>query len=76
MEKFISAAAARRNFSESLNGVEKGNMYVVMRRGSPAAHIVQVLPAVGERFRAALIERLRSQPIKKIGKWKRDNLYR
>ncbi|HEV3511148.1 MAG TPA: type II toxin-antitoxin system prevent-host-death family antitoxin [Candidatus Sulfotelmatobacter sp.] len=75
MEKMISAAAARRNFSEILRAVEEGNRYVIMKRGSPVARIGPVPPAGGGHLKDALIERLRSRPTKKIGKWKTDELY-
>jgi len=75
MEKTISAAAARRNFLKILRGVEEGDRYLIMKRGSPVARIVPLASAGDGHAKEVLLERLRSQPTKKIGKWKRDELY-
>jgi prevent-host-death family protein len=77
VEKAISAADANRKFSRLLHSVRQGHSYVVTSHGRPVAKIVPV----GERdpvkagARAALLARLRSQPVVKIGRWIRDELY-
>jgi prevent-host-death family protein len=81
MEKIVSAADANRKFSDLLRGVRKGRSYVVTSHGKPVAKLI---PAeTDERnaavARAALLERLKSQPATKADKarkrWTRDELY-
>jgi prevent-host-death family protein len=77
VEKAISAADANRKFSEVLRGVREGQSYVVSSHGKPVARIAPLeerhSTAMGAR--SALLDRLRSQSVKKIGRWKRDELY-
>jgi len=77
MEKTISAADANRNFSQVLRDVREGDSYVVTSHGKPVAKIV---PADEDHLRreaakAALLDKLRSQPVIDIGSWTRDELY-
>jgi prevent-host-death family protein len=77
MEKLVSAADASRNFSKLLRTVREGKSYLVTSHGKAVAKIV---PAdkderVSQRARAALLKRLRSEPVASIGSWKRDELY-
>ena len=77
MEKAVSAANANRKFSEILRAVREGHSYVVTSHGKAVARIVPVgkngdaTPGA----RAALLRRLRSQPVIKIGRWTRNELY-
>lgn len=77
MDEAISAAQANRRFSEVLRAVRHGRSYVVTSHGKPIAKIVPVSPhdEVMAGARAALIRRLRSQPVVDIGSWSRDELY-
>jgi len=77
MEKAVSAANANRRFSDLLRTVREGHSFVVTSHGKPVARIVPVGkngdPA--PHARAALVRRLRSQPVIKIGRWTRNELY-
>jgi prevent-host-death family protein len=77
MEKAVSAADANRSFSRLLRGVREGHSYVVTAHGTPVARIVPV--GRDDRFvadaRAALLARLRAQPVVDIAHWSRDELY-
>jgi prevent-host-death family protein len=77
MEEAISATQAKRHFSKVLQAVRRGHSYVVTSHGNAVAKIV---PAgahddVMTGARAALIARLRSQPVLDVGPWARDELY-
>lgn len=78
MKDAVSAADANRNFSRILRTVREGRSVVVTSHGTPVARIVPVSdredPAV-RGARAALLSRLRSQPVVRIGRWTRDELY-
>jgi prevent-host-death family protein len=77
MEKAISAADANRNFSQLLREVREGRSYVVTSHGRPVARISPIDSKTEQReaAKAALLKRLRSQPVIKIGRWTRDELY-
>jgi prevent-host-death family protein len=77
MEKNISAANANRNFSQLLREVREGRTYVVTSHGRPVARIAPVDSDIQKReaAKAALLKRLRSQPVVNIGPWTRDELY-
>jgi len=77
MEKPVSAADANRKFSKLLQGAREGRSYVVTSHGRPVAKIV---PAdkngrVARGAKAALLKRLRSERVTRIGRWSRDELY-
>lgn len=77
MEKAISAADANRNFSRLLREVREGQSYVVTSHGTAVARIAPVKetrPGVSNA-RSSLLNRLRSERVVKIGRWKRDELY-
>jgi prevent-host-death family protein len=77
MEKSISAADANRKFSQLLRGVKTGQSYVVTSHGRPVARIAPVEEGstVASSARSSLLERLRSERVLNIGRWKRDELY-
>lgn len=77
MEKAISAANANRNFSRLLREVREGQSYVVTSHGRPVARIAPVDSQSQKReaAKAALLKRLRKQPVIDIGPWTRDELY-
>ncbi len=77
MEKAISAAEANRNFSQVLRDVREGQSYVVTSHGRAVARIAPVEEdhASASKSRLALLNRLRSERVVKIGRWKRDELY-
>lgn len=77
MEKPVSAADANRKFSKLLRDVREGQSYVVTSHGKAVARIVPVEKnnGVTRGARAALLRRLRSEPVVAVGRWTRDELY-
>jgi prevent-host-death family protein len=77
MEKAVSAADANRHFSNLLRTVREGHSYIVTSHGRAVAKIVPIQKDSGvmRGARAALINRLRSEPVVKVGRWSRDELY-
>jgi prevent-host-death family protein len=75
MEKAISAAEANRKFSQVLREVREGHSYVVTSHGKPVARIAPVEELRSEKAKQRLLRHLRSQPVRNIGKWTRDELY-
>jgi prevent-host-death family protein len=77
MENSISAADANRKFSQVLREVREGRTYVVTSHGRPVARIAPIDSKTEQReaAKASLLKRLRSQPVIKIGRWTRDELY-
>jgi prevent-host-death family protein len=77
MEKSVSSAEANREFSRLLQGVKKGQSFVITSHGKPVARIapVDAHPRTAERAKALLLDRLKSQPAKQVGRWTRDELY-
>lgn len=77
MEKAISAADANRNFSKLLRDISEGHSYIVTSVGRPVAKIIPTCVDVQsrDRVRAALLKRLRSEPVVDVGPWRRDDLY-
>jgi prevent-host-death family protein len=77
MEKPVSAADANRKFSKLLRAVREGHSYVVTSHGKAVAKIVPVEKngEVARGARTALVKRLRSEPVVRIGRWSRDELY-
>lgn len=77
MEEAVSAADANRRFSLILRGVRGGRSYVVTSHGRPVARIVPAGPhqTVASSARASLLSRLERQPVVRVGRWTRDELY-
>ena len=77
MEKAVSASDANRRFSELLRTVRKGRSVLVTSHGTPVARIVPVAEddRTAEGARSALFARLRTEPVARIGRWTRDELY-
>ena len=77
MEKPVSATDANRKFSKLLRAVREGKSYVVTSHGRAVARIVPAEKdsGVARAARAALLKRLRSEPVVTIGRWSRDELY-
>jgi prevent-host-death family protein len=76
MEKAISAAEANRKFSQVLREVKEGRSYVVTSHGRPVARIAPIENrAALTRARKVLLNRLRNEPVVRVGRWKRDDLY-
>jgi prevent-host-death family protein len=79
MEKSISAAEAKRNFTRLLREVREGIPYVVTIRGKAVARIEPVHSKQGKvgdsPAGVRLLRRLRKQPVIDIGRWTRDELY-
>ena len=79
MSETITATEANREFSRILREVSGGQTYVVTSHGRPVARIVPVdgddERAQREAARETLFARLKSQPIRKVGPWTRDELY-
>jgi prevent-host-death family protein len=77
MEKPVSAADANRKFSKLLRMVREGHSFVVTSHGKAVAKIVPVgkNDGVARGARAVLVKRLRSEPVRTIGRWNRDELH-
>jgi len=77
MEKAVSAADANRKFSGLLRAVREGQSYVVTSHGKPVARIVPLQKnySAAPGARAALIKRLRSEPVVRAVRWSREELY-
>ena len=77
MEETVSAADANRRFSMILRGVRDGHSYIVTSHGRPVARIVPAdkREGVASGARAALLSRLKSQPVVHGRLWTRDELY-
>ena len=77
MDQPVSASDANRSFSQILRDVRAGQPFVVTVHGKPVARIVPCTEAADDRnaARAALLERLASQPVTDVGLWSRDELY-
>ncbi len=77
MEKPISAADANREFSQLLQGVKRGNSYIVTSHGTPVAKIAPVAAssALAKKARSVLLARLGAQPVMEIDPWTRDEMY-
>jgi prevent-host-death family protein len=75
MEKAISAADANRKFSQVLREVKEGQSYVVTSHGKAVARIEPVVGRSKGNAKGALLARLEAQPVRRIGRWKRDDLY-
>lgn len=75
MEKAISAADANRKFSQLLREVREGRTYVVTSHGRPVARISPFDAQRHSEAKAELLAHLESQPLRRTGGWKRDDLY-
>jgi prevent-host-death family protein len=77
MDRPVSAAHANRKFSELLRTVREGHSYIVTSHGKPIAKIVPIEKngGVTPGARRALIKRLQSERVVKIGRWSRQELY-
>jgi prevent-host-death family protein len=72
----VSATDANRKFSKLLRAVREGQSSVVTSRGKA---VVKIVPAgkdsdVTRTARAALLKRLRTEPVVTVGRWNRDEL--
>ncbi|TPI45909.1 type II toxin-antitoxin system prevent-host-death family antitoxin [Mesorhizobium sp. B2-9-1] len=76
MDNTVSIADVERKLSFILRGASEGRSYVVVSNGRPMARIV---PADAHdlfpRSRAALLSRLKQQPVVAVGNWTRDDTY-
>ena len=76
IEDAVSAADANRRFSEILRKVRDGSSVTVTSHGKPVARIVPISPHdTSDGARAALLARLRAEPVATIGPWSREELY-
>lgn len=77
MDQSVSAVEANRSFSRLLRNVRSGQSFIITAHGKPVARIIPCTEAdaAREAARAALFERLGSQPVMDIGRWSRDELY-
>jgi prevent-host-death family protein len=75
--KIMSAAEANRRFSELLREVARGRDVLVTSRGRPVARVVPASRDLAARKagRAALLKRLKKQPIRGRRAWTRESLY-
>jgi prevent-host-death family protein len=76
MDKLVSAADAKREFSQLLQNVRRGRSYVVTSHGKRIAKICPIDEAgrIEASARTALV-RLRRQSVTKAVSWTRDELY-
>jgi prevent-host-death family protein len=77
MDKVVSAAEARRKFSQLLQNVRRGRSYVVTSHGKSIAKIspVDETGMIEARALASLLARLRVQSVTKADLPTRDELY-
>jgi len=77
IEDVVSAADANRRFSEILREVRDGRSVTVTSHGKPVARIVPISPYddTSHGAKAALLARLRAEPVVTIGPWSREELY-
>jgi prevent-host-death family protein len=77
VERAVSADA-KRKFSKLLREVREGQSYVVTSHGRAVGKIVPARrdAGVARGAKAALLKRLRSEPVGTIGRWSRDELYK
>jgi prevent-host-death family protein len=76
MEKAITAADANRKFSQVLREVREGQSYVVTSHGRAVARITPFKEdRAASNARSSLLNRLRSERVVRVGRWKRDELY-
>jgi prevent-host-death family protein len=77
MEKAVTAADANRKFSKLLRAVREGQSYVVTSHGRAIARVVPLHKNanIAREARAALMKRLRSEPVARVGRWRREELY-
>ena len=77
MDMAVSAAVAKRKFSQLLENVRRGCSYVVTSHGKPIAKIAPVDEAgkMEASARATLLVRLLSQSVTKAIRSTRDELY-
>lgn len=74
MEKAVTAAAVNRRFSRLPRAVHS---YVVKIHAKVVARVVpfQEDASILRKARAALVQRLRSQPVARVRRWSRKELY-
>jgi len=75
MDKAISAADANRKFSQLLREVRDGQTYIVTSHGRPVARISPVAEEGRSNAKAELLAHIENQPVRRIRRWKRDELY-
>ena len=78
MKDVVSAADANRSFSRLLRRVREGRRVVVTSHGEPVATLAPIDPhedRLTRSARAALLSRLRAEPVIDVGRWTRDELY-
>ena len=75
MDRPITASEANQRFSQMLREVAHGESFTVTSRGRPVARVVPVDRDSQRRSVKRLIEKLRGEPIRYAGRWKRDDLY-
>ena len=79
MKQHISLRQANQNFSRYIEAVERGQEFVVTRRGEPVALLSRAPRRASRRLsvaQAAALKRLfeSARPLG-IGKWRREELY-
>jgi len=77
METAVTAADANRKFSQLLHGVRKGRSYIVTSHGKPLARLGPIHEPGNVEIgaRESLLARLKRQPVTRIGRWTRNELY-
>lgn len=75
MDRIISATEANQRFSELLREVAEGESFTVTSRGRPVARVLPIDRDGQRRSVKRLIDKLRREPIRYGGPWKREDLY-
>jgi len=75
MDRAITASEANQRFSQLLREVARGESFTVTSRGRPVARVVPIDREGQRRSVKRLVERLRREPIRYAGRWKREDLY-
>ncbi|WP_411197605.1 type II toxin-antitoxin system Phd/YefM family antitoxin [Sphingomonas sp. C3-2] len=75
MDRAISASEANQRFSELLRDVAEGESFTVMSRGRPVARVLPVDRLQEHQAVTRLLDFVSGLPIRRAGKWTRDDLY-
>lgn len=75
MDRAISASDANQHFSELLRDVAKGQSFTVMSRGRPVARVLPVDRDQERRSVDRLLRFVSQLPVRRAGRWSREDLY-
>ncbi|MDX8461846.1 type II toxin-antitoxin system Phd/YefM family antitoxin [Mesorhizobium humile] len=76
MDNTVPIADVKRKLSFILRGASEGQSYVVVSNGRPVARIIPAdTQELFPHLRAALLSRLKQQPVVAVENWTRDDAY-